>query len=60
MGWIRELQEGKREQDAERAGEMLEAKMWLIVARAGFLRNKLGSTEEVGDAGDWVQAAVQK
>ena len=51
MGWIRELQEGKLEQDAELEGKKLEAKMWLIVARVGFLRNQRGFTNEVGAIG---------
>ena len=60
MGLIRELQEGKLKQDAERTGTKIEARMWLTVARAGSLRKKLGFTKEVGDAGDWIQAVVQK
>ena len=65
MGWIRELHEGKQEQDAEQAGEelaKLQAKMWLHVARARSSWNKLGKvdfTEEVGGAGDPMLAAVQ-
>ena len=44
MGWIRELQEGKLEQDADRTGEKLakmQAQPWLAVAPAGSSRNKL-------------------
>ena len=52
---------GKMEQDAERACTKGHATRWLAVARAGSLGKKLlGFAEEVGDPGDWMQAAVQE
>ena len=66
MGWIRELHEGKQEQDAEQADEelaKLQVQLWLQVARARSLWSKLDKmalTEEARDAGDPMLAVVQR
>ena len=52
---------GEMEQDAEWACTKGNATRWLAVARAGSLGGKpLGFAEEVGDPGEWMQAAVQE
>ena len=58
MGWIGELVEGKRERDADQA-EKIEARLWLILARAAFMRNKWGFIEKLGDAGKGMQDILQ-